>query len=949
MFHALLFSTTALTQRPSASRGVVLGLGLGLGLLALSAVAAQAGEVRGRVVDANTGALLEGATIQVRESGREAASGRDGAYSLVDLPSGTHTLVVRYVGYEAVTQPVQVSETGVVTTDITIGSELVGNEVEAVVVTGTRAAQAQALQTKRAAAQILDAISADDVGKLPDANLADALQRVPGVATSIDQGEGRYITIRGVDPDLNNVTVNGQLLGTPEGSGRKVPLDTFPSDIISAVQVIKAPTPDMDAQGIGGTINIVTPSAFDRTGPFLFGSADVGYNELSGRNPYGANLAGGRTFGPADQFGVVLAASYSFRGYESDNVEATGWRRVNGLLAPQNFIIRDYAIDRERIGLVANFEYRPSDAVRLYLNNVYTRYSDDEERDTRTFNFALGTLSQQTATGGRYSGGRAAVELRSRKVVQTLYNVSAGGEIESGPYTVDFNATYSRAVEDTPRRIDWEFRSATNAFPNTYDLSGEFINVEAGAALFDASRYPFRRVRRRMDDVQDDTYTASLDLTRDLVSRPGFVKAGVRLLTRDKSWDRTNQDFSGTTRPFLLSEVSEPGVTDHLGRYNFGPIINFGRVEALFAENRSIFRPDVQSTAVNSLALDYGAEEEVLAGYGMASLGFGDLDVIAGVRVERTEADYYAYDLQFVAGALSSAPIRQSSSEYTNVLPGLHLRYEASDRLLLRAAYTNTIGRPNFEDVVPRRQFDFTPDGPGVFEGTIDEGNPGLQPFESMNLDLSAEYYLTPAGIVAAGLFYKKIQNPIYASRAELQNVRENDLFFSDLTRTRPENAEEGTIFGIELNYQQQFNFLPSPLDGFGLAANYTYTDSEAKVFGRADELPFFRQSDHIGNVAIYYEKYGFDARLALAYRSEYLDILVGSPDFDVYIDDRAQLDFKASYAISDRLELFGEVLNINDVPLRNLSGGDDNRIAANEVYSWSAAVGVNFKFVGAR
>jgi TonB-dependent receptor len=940
----LMFSPAL--SRAAMCRGLR-ALALGVSLSALSAGLAQAGELRGRVVDANTGARLEGATVRIAGSGREAVSDRDGGYTITGLPAGAYQVTVGYVGYAPVTQTVQVTATGAVVGDFRIGAEVGASEVAEIVVTGTRAAQAQALQTKRTAPQIIEAISADDVGKLPDANLADALQRVPGLATSIDQGEGRYITIRGIDPDLNNVTVNGQLLGTPEGGGRRVPLDTFPSDVISAVEVIKAPTPDLDAQGIGGTINIVTPSAFDRAGPFLFGSVDVGYNELSGKNPYGGSLSGGRTFGAAEQYGVVLAASYSFRGYESDNVEATGWRLLNGFYAPQVLGIRDYSIERERIGLVGNFEYRPRDGVQLYLNNTFTRYADDEERDTRELEFAVGPVSEQTATSGRYRGGRGVIELRSRKVVQTLYNLSAGGEVESGLWTVDFNGTYAKAVEDTPRRIDWEFRSAATAFPNVYDVSGEFLQVDAGPNVLDPARYPFRRVRRRTDDVQDDTYTASLDLQRDFGARPGFVKAGVRYVTRDKSWDRTNDDYAGTTRPLLLSEVDKPGASEHLdGLYEFGPTIDFGQIEALFNGSRDIFRPNPQGTAVNSLALDYGAQEDVLAGYGMASFEFGEaLSVIAGLRVEHTEAEYYAFDLQFEDGDLIGAPRRETTAEYTNVLPGLHLRYEASDQLLIRAAYTNTIGRPNFEDVVPRREFEFDENSPGVFQGAIDEGNSDLDPYESMNLDFSAEYYLTPAGIVAVGLFYKSIENPIFVREVELEDVTEGDLFFSDLTRTRPENAEKGTILGIELNYQQQFTFLPSPLDGFGLAANYTYTDSEAEVFGRTDELPFFRQSDHIGNVALYYEKYGLDARLALAYRSEYLDILAGGPGTDAYIDDRAQLDFKAAYDINDRFEVFGEVTNINDVPLRYLSGGDDNRVAANEVYSWSAAVGLNFKF----
>ena len=263
--------------------------------------------------------------------------------------------------------------------------------------------------------------------------------------------------------------------------------------------------------------------------------------------------------------------------------------------------------------------------------------------------------------------------------------------------------------------------------------------------------------------------------------------------------------------------------------------------------------------------------------------------------------------------------------------------------LVVRAAWSNTIGRPNYTDLVPRRQLDFDQITPGVFRGSFAEGNPDLEPFESMNLDLSVEYYLTPAGIISFGAFYKDIDNPIYNRTLDQTNINVDGQFFSLLRTTRPENAESGEIMGIELNYQQQFTFLPSPFDGLGFSANGTLVDSSVDVFGRAEALTFFRQSDTIGNVAIFYEKYGFSARLALAHRSDYLEALI-SPGIDLYVSPRNQIDFKASYEIRDGLEVFGSILNINDAPLETYLGTED-RVSSREIYSWSAAVGLNVRF----
>lgn len=912
----------------------------GVSLLALGS-AAQAGDLRGRITDANSGAVLQGADIRLVETGRQIVADSGGSFVVTGLPAGTYTLVVRYTGYADVSQQVVVDETGTAEVTIQLGAELTGTEVGDIVVTGARAAQARALQVKRSAPTIIEALAADDVGKLPDANAADAVQRLPGVSITIDQGEGRYVVIRGVDSNLNNVTVNGQIFPGPEGGARRVALDTFPSDIISRVEIVKALTPDMDPNAVGGSINLVTASAFDRPAGFAYGSATYGYNEMSGNHPYAGNLSYGSLFGPDDQFGVVLSGSYSLREYESDTIEGAGYRPVGTQILPDSQVFRDYSVERQRVGAVANFEWRPNDALRLFANNTYTRYADDEERDSATVQYALGTLTNATATSGTYSQGRGTVELRSRKVVQTLYNLSAGGEYVNGPWTLNFDGVYANATEDTPRRIDWEFRSATNAFPNSYSASGPFIDIQS-PNLADAGRYPFRRLRRRTDDVQEDTYSLGFDLRYDLGQSSAFLKAGARYVTRDKSWDRTNQNFTGATGTFLLSQVADIGPRDFLdGRFNFGPQINYSAAEQFFRDSNARFLADAATTRTDSLVTDFNASEEVLAGYGMANFEFHGVTVIAGLRVEQTNADYEAYDLR--TGSVGTPPLRRGGTDYTNVLPSIHLRAEPMENLVLRAAWSNTIGRPNYTDIVPRRQIESTQVAAGVFRGAGSEGNPDLEPFESMNLDFSAEYYLTPAGILSFGAFYKDIDNPIYNRTVDQTNVTLDGQFFDLLSITRPTNADNGTIKGIEINYQQQFTFLPSPFDGIGFSANGTLVDSEVEVFGRADKIPFFRQSDTLGNVAIFYEKYGFSARLALAHRSDYVDAL-NLPGLDLHVAERNQLDFKASYEIREGLEIFGSVLNINDVPLQTYLG-EESRVSSREIYGVSAAAGLNFRF----
>jgi TonB-dependent receptor len=268
-----------------------------------------------------------------------------------------------------------------------------------------------------------------------------------------------------------------------------------------------------------------------------------------------------------------------------------------------------------------------------------------------------------------------------------------------------------------------------------------------------------------------------------------------------------------------------------------------------------------------------------------------------------------------------------------------------TENLLLRAAWTNTIGRPSYELNAPFRIFEIDEDDPGVFEGEAEAGNADLEPLESMNFDVALEWYMESGGILAAGMFYKDIDNPIFTRFTELEDADFEGRFFSELVIETTDNADSGEIFGIELNYQQQFLALPSPLNGFGVSLNYTYTDSEATIFDRVEPVPFFLQSDHIGNAALFYERSGFEARLAYTYYSTYLDG-VGDDTFqDLYFDERGQLDFKASYQFTEHLGAFVEFLNMTDEPLRFFSGKNSGRLAENEIYSWNAVAGVQVTF----
>jgi TonB-dependent receptor len=905
---------------------------------------AMAGDIVGQVFDAE-GRPVPSATVALDDGGRSVTTDRGGTFRIPDVAAGTRELRVNAVGLAAGAARVVVPATGSVQTTIRLENVAALADI---VVTGFRVAQRQSLQHRKASLNIREVVSSDDVGKLPDQNAAEALQRVAGVSIAIDQGEGRYVAIRGIDPALNNVTIDGQTIGAPE-SDRRIALDTIPTELLAKLEVIKAVTPDMDANAIGGSVNLVTPTAFDIAETRLItAAADVGYYDLNGESPWGASLSLSQRLGSEEQFGMVLAGSYSTRTYRSENFQGGAeWTDEGDFFVPDEYVLRDYELERNRTGFVANFDYRPADNRRFYWNNLWNEFQDTEERQAAEIDYRNGDLLDQTPTSGTFTEAEGARFVKYRREKQSIFNSTLGTELGFGRYTLSASLTYGKAEQDTPFDNEWEFEGS-DEFPASYDTSRFFWTVDGGTPFVDAAAYEFNELARSRQLVEEELNVVQADLRRDLEfgAAPGYIKFGAKFTSREKDSDQEGDIFDGYDGDLTLNQVSRSGPGGFFrdsGNYPFGPRVDYGAAEGIFGADRALFERSDGDSLEESLAADFAVTEDVTAGYVMAGATFGRLDILGGVRFERTEADYGAYDLVFDDGDLDpDAPFLRGSDSYDHTLPGLQVRYALREDLLLRAAWTNTIGRPAYESLVPFRIFEIDPDG-DVFEGSVETGNPDLKALESMNFDVSLEWYLQPAGLLAIGFFSKDIENPIYTQVNEFEDVVFEGRTFSELEVTRPENAPDGELRGVEFNYQQQFAALPSPFDGFGVALNYTYTDGEARLFDRDGTVPFFLQPEHTGNLALFYERAGFEARIAWTYRSEYLDEVGEDAEQDVYVDARSQLDLKLSYAVNARWRAYVEFLNITDEPLRFLNA--NRRLAENELYSWNIAAGFQGRF----
>ena len=365
-----------------------------VGSLLASTAAAQT--VTGEVTDANNTVSFKGAQVRIEELQRSTTTDGRGQFRFANVPAGEYTLVVRYVGAPAKTVSITVTDSGLAMGAITIGSG--GEGLEEVIVYGQAAALAGALSQERSAGNLVSVLDTDAMGQFPDQNVAESLRRLSGVQVENDQGEGRYVVIRGMDPDLNSTSING-LRATSGEPRRALQLDVIPSDVLDGLEIHKTLTADMDGDAIGGSINVRTLSAFSRKGAYAKARAEMSYNELrEAWNPK-VSFAGSNIFelNSGRRLGVAGAVSWNDRELHIDNNEMDDWEVAdNGNDFGETFETRLYTVERERIGAVLNLDLDASDSTRLYAYTLYSEFTDTELRNRNTF--GLDGLDEATVT-----------------------------------------------------------------------------------------------------------------------------------------------------------------------------------------------------------------------------------------------------------------------------------------------------------------------------------------------------------------------------------------------------------------------------------------------------------------------------------------------------------------------------------------------------------------------
>jgi TonB-dependent receptor len=876
----------------------------------------SAGSVSGVVSDASTGSPLVGANVVLDGASFVASTDRSGRFLLSGVPAGRYDLLAIYLGHKTERSTITVIAASRLQVDVALAPE---SYHESVTVTADpiEAGQARALNQQRTAPTIVNVISSDQIGAFPDPNAAEASSRIPGVSIARDQGEGRYILIRGTEPRLNSVMIDGERIPAPEGDVRQVQLDAVPADQLQSIEVSKAVTPDMDADSIGGAVNLVTKQAVRK--PTLLFSAAGGYNALQdSRDERQFTLTAGRRFF-GGRTGLLAGFSSSRLERGSENFEAV---YAAGYL--DDLQLRDYQIERSRNGVNLSADVALANSGTLTFKSIYNKFNDYEINNRIRF---------------RPSASRIEHVLKNRNQSDTIVSFSGIGQHLLGQKTtLDYRLSWSRSEEEQPDRLDTTLRQSKITFtPNVSPTSIDPENIQPNPSANDASKATLNSWKTEIFDTWDRDVTGAFNVRRAFLSangRTAFLKFGAKVKSKEKDRDFTATSATPvSTVPFASLQDEGFDNSRFLDFFPAGyapfPGINPSTSRAMFESlPSSKVTPNHEGDAQN-----YNAKERVVAAYAQAEYYAGDrLLILPGLRYESTNVDYSGFDVTYDDGGNYASTVPVSGSNTTGrFLPGLHVKYAMTPSANVRAALTRTLARPNYYDLVPYQLVHQE-------NGEIERGNPNLKATTSNNADLLFERYFTSVGVISGGVFYKHLSDYIYPF------IVGEQVYGETYRVTQPRNGDSGWLWGMEFAFQNQFRHLPSPLDGLGVMGNYTWTDSSATFPDRSAASSLPGQSKHLGNLSVWYEKFGFSGRVSWNFHGKYIDAVGDTADTDVYYDNHKQIDVNLSQTIVKGIRVYADFLNLTNAPLRYYQGSS-NRPIQQEYYRWWAMFGVKASF----
>ena len=850
------------------------------------------------------------------------------------------------------------------------------DNIEVIQVRGLLGSMARSLEDKKLADNISDSISAEDLGKFPDQNVAESLQRITGVSIDRSGGEGQFVTVRGFGPQFNTVLVNGRQIAT-ENQGREFSFDTLPAELISGAEVFKSPTANMQEGGIGATINVTTARPFDLDGFKVAASAKGIYDELAEKTaPQFSGLIS-NTFND-DTMGILLAVSYQERQSQNNIIETRYWRpntsftsrngtEYNNIYVPQNFDQIVDLSDRTRTSANLVFQAAPSDELTLSFDGLISKFEVASDATSVGHWVSDGNLDSVTVgenntvtslTSTVVDGVGGATDFIRRSYSRDVDISAFGGNAEwdiTDSLKANFDLSTSTAKENSGGKNNFNVIGYNNAYTITYGGGYPSIEIVGGdAALLD----PTLGLAHYNDKNGLDTEDKITEIKADFEWTPDsdtFTTLKYGMYYQDRSKDNV-QEFATTCNLYCGYQVpvpSEllttftptsffPGVPGSWLTYDpaayeafmAGP--GLAIIQAAVGPGRDIAAEYAAFSFDNppATADSYKVKEEVLSAYLQFSFAgeLGDMNwnVNTGARYSETNSEIFGTtrilldlqpipndpsDLNEIYAPGDTGTLISETNSYSNLLPNVNVKLELVEDMLLRFAYSQTLTRPTMSSLVPT----FSVTGSRPNNNQAQAGNAGLKPFLSKNWDFSYEWYYGDFSYFAAAVFSKEVDDFIVNAVDNESLSLASGVY--DFSVRRPRNGEVANVNGLEVAWSHVFE------NGFGFQVNATKVDSDAKVDDNASEIFALEGLGDSQNLVLFYEKEGFQARLAFNNREAFLQDIVSplggtEPRFT---KTYGQWDLSASYELNENWTVFFEGINISGEELER-RGRYDNQ-----------------------
>lgn len=947
-----------------------------LGALHRAAAQERKGTIIGHVVDASQ-AVVQGASVELQPGGQTAVSDGQGQFTFTGVTPGRYKVTVTALGFAMFSNDdVAVTAGGVATVSAALRVEA---RTEVVEVRAPREhGEVEALNRQRTADNILQVLPNDVITSLPNANIADAVGRLPSVTLERDEGEGKYIQIRGTEPRLTNVTIDGINVPSPESGVRQIKLDSMGSDLVESVEINKTLQANQDGDGIGGSVNLKTKTAGDVPTATVYGLG--GYTPIDngrGVDQFGFTL--GQRFGAKKQLGILIGGTYDWNGRGINDVEPVP---TASSLTPHYDAMdqRDYIYYRTRVGGAGSADYKLREGSDIYLRGLYTDFQD------------YGHKWVQTLTDGANPGLNAPTDSNDwRRPDYAIANLVLGGHhlfntswfnwdlsvsrsrtiSSDGGDTFTFNNTNAVGTQNPPQPIDTNCFNIPNPQTPFRPLFSAGCFTPGPNDVTDVRNFSLTNFA-----LPGAGLTAQLNLQAaasyakeyHLGSHYGSLEFGFKVRNAHK-FDNTQQlvaDFSANPVPAaqFLGTFTDPNYYD--GTYHFTNVADYTKVRAF-----AIASGAIQASGINGN--NYDLIERVTAGYVMNTIDLNSrLRLVGGVRFEATHVSTLGFNNGTAPDGttIPNAVNVPGGSDYLDALPSVSLRIGVTQNLALRVAYSRGIARPNPQDIA---QVNGTLDISNTAQNKVSLGNPNLKAEHSDNFDLLFEQYLNPVGSIQAGFFYKNLSDPIVNGQFELPGsqfqtpIKATSAF---VLADQPLNVGSAHLMGFEIGYFQRLRFLPGVMKGAGISANYSYTNSQAnglQLLLRNDAPPLLRQAPNTWNISPTYDTKRFSLRMGITYNDTMIfayqfqnlqtDGAAGvtpipanqlpplgakGPAGDNYLYSHFQLDVQGSYKLGHGLSFYAYGLNLTNEPF-GFYNGSPQYVVQREYYHPTYAGGLRW------